>query len=271
MPASEERGKLEAELAEARAALVERPDDRERLIWVGRRLGYLWGYREAVDIFSRGIERFPEHAAFYRHRGHRWISLREFDKAIVDLEKAAELIRGKPDQIEPDGRPNGENKPLTTLGFNVSYHLPLAHYLKGDFERSLPAWRESMNHLGGHDDNLVAVTDWLYMTLRRLGRDEEAARLLEPIKPEMHIIANHAYHRRCLMYKGLPEPAQVLDVSQASDLDLATLGYGMGNWHFYIGRRDEAVKVWKRVVAGPHWPAFGFVAAEAELARLKER
>ena len=267
LPPGSDREKLDADLANAHKAVAADPDDPAKLVWVGRRLAYLWRYQDAIDAYSAAIQRHPDYAPLYRHRGHRYISLRRFDEAITDLKRAAELIKNRPDRTEPDGAPNTLDKPLTTTGFNVWYHLALAHYLKGDYEASLKGWRKTMKFTRRYDDNLVAVTDWMYMTLRRLGRDEEARGLLDPIRPDMDIIENYAYHRRLLMYKGLLQPADLLDENVASDLDLATLGYGLGHWHFVNGDSSRAVEIWRKVVAGKYWPAFGFIAAEAELAR----
>ena len=87
----------------------------------------------------------------------------------------------------------------------------------------------------------------------------------------MDIIENTAYHRRLLMYKGLIRPKELLDLEDATDLDLATLGYGLANWYLYNGDRQRAIEVFERVTSGPYWPAFGFIAAEVELARLRGR
>lgn len=118
------------------------------------------------------------------------------------------------------------------------------------------------------DANIVAVTDWKYMTLRRLGRHDEAAKLPEPIRADMEIIENRAYHRRLLMYKGVLKPEDLLATEGASDLDPATSGYGVGHWHLCNGDRGKAKEIFARVVAGPYWPAFGFIAAEVELERM---
>ena len=59
----------------------------------------------------------------YRHRGHRYITVAQFDRAIADFEKAVALIKGTPDEIEPDGAPNPTGKPRSTLHFNIWYHL----------------------------------------------------------------------------------------------------------------------------------------------------
>lgn len=255
--------KLNRSLSEAAAA----PDDLAKQVWPGRHLGYLWRMHEAIDYYTEQITKHPDYAPFYRHRGHRYISIRQFDKAIADLQRAAELIRDMPDEIEPDGMPNERNIPLTTTAFNVWYHLGLARYCKGDFEGALRAYRETMKFSQRHDDNLVATTYWMYMTLRRLGRSKAAAALLEPIRPDMTIIENEAYHECLLMYKGFLKPDVVLDPAAPGDLAFVTLGYGVGNWYFYNGEREKAAEIFRRVVATEHWPAFGFIAAEVDLAR----
>lgn len=261
--------KLEADLITARQLLTDAPDDPSRIVWVGRRLGYLWRINEAIDVYTSGIEEHPKYAALYRHRGHRQITLRRFDEAIDDLERAAALIRDVPDEIEPDGMPNARNIPLTTTAFNVWYHLALARYLKGDYAGALAAYRETMKHTRGISDNIVAVSDWMYLTLCRLGREDDARELLRGITQEMEMIENHAYHRRLLMYKGELPPTELIDLENASELDLATLGYGLGAWYLDKGNRGKAISIFERVTSGPYWPAFGFIASEVELARLR--
>ncbi|MFN2317440.1 MAG: tetratricopeptide repeat protein [Gemmatimonadales bacterium] len=254
-----------ARLEVARQLVFANPADPDALIWWGRRTAYLGRYRDAIAIFSAGIAAHPTDARMYRHRGHRWLSVREFDRAIADFDRAAALVRGKPDQVEPDGLPNARGIPTSTLQSNIWYHLALTHYVKGDFDKALPAWQEGMK-VSTNPDMMVATSYWLYMTLRRMGRDAEAARVLEPITRELDIIENTAYHRLMLLNKGLLTEA---DFAQASGdaLQDASTGYGLGNWHYYNGRRAEAFRVWERVLAGGNWASFGFIAAEAEVAR----
>jgi dipeptidyl aminopeptidase/acylaminoacyl peptidase/tetratricopeptide (TPR) repeat protein len=262
----EVRADREAKLAEARAAWEAAPDDADAVLWLGRRTAYLGRYREAVEIFSAGIAKHPEDARLYRHRGHRFLTLRDFDRAIADLATAARLVEGRPDEVEPDGLPNARNIPTSTLQSNIWYHLGLAHYLKGDFAKALAAYRECLK-VSTNPDMLAATTHWLYMTLRRLGREEEAARVLAPITADMDVIENRAYHRLLLMYKGELAPDD-LRRGADGDLDPPTLGYGLGNWHLYNGRREEAVRTFREVVVRGPWAAFGAIAAEADLKRL---
>ncbi len=270
-PSAEARATLEKNLAVARAEYDKDPNNADALIWLGRRLAYLGRYRDAIEIFSEGIRKHPKDARMYRHRGHRYITVRELERAIEDLSTAAALVAGKPDEIEPDGQPNARNIPTSTLNSNIYYHLALAHYLRGAFEPSLKAWRECERY-SKNPDMLVATSHWLYMTLRRLDRPGEARQVLDPISADMEIIENGSYHRLLLVYKGLEKADYALQKSIASGgLDAVTLGYGLGNWHLYNGRRDQAMAMFRELVEkhATQWPAFGYIAAEAELARMK--
>lgn len=101
---SEAARKIYAEkLSEAETAFQKDSSNADAIIWLGRRKAYPGNYKEAIDIFSRGIALHPKDARLYRHRGHRYITLRCFDKAITDFKKAAQLIKGQPDEVEPDG------------------------------------------------------------------------------------------------------------------------------------------------------------------------
>ncbi len=263
---ADRRKTLEADLAAARAAYDKDPADANAIIWLGRRTAYLGRFGEAVEIYTRGIEVHPEEARLYRHRGHRYITLRKFDLAIKDLEKAAELVADKPDQVEPDGQPNARNIPTSTLNSNIYYHLGLAHYLKADFPHAREAYRKCLE-FSKNPDMLVATTNWLYMTLQRMHLKEEAQRALDPITPDMDVIENQAYYRLLLLYKGT---APQESLKGARGIDAVTIGYAAGNMYLWAGASAEGVKVLKLLLDkhADQWPAFGYIAAEADVARL---
>lgn len=262
------REKLEANLAAAKVEYDRNPNDPEKIIWLGRRTAYLGRFREAIRIYSEGIAKHPRSHKLYRHRGHRYLTVREIDKAAADLEKAAQLIRGVPDEVEPDGAPNPKNIPTSTSHTNIWYHLGLAYYLKGDFEKALRCYRESMT-FAKNDDMRAATADWMYMTLRRLGRNKEAQKLLATIREDMNIIENFPYFNRLLLYKGQKTPESLLNTEGSNATEIATLGYGVGNWFLYTGNKEKAREIFEKVVAGTAWPAFGHLATEAELKRLR--
>jgi TolA-binding protein len=262
---------MEKDLAAAQAAFDTDPSSAEAAIWLGRRTAYLGRYRDAIRIFSAAIEKHPSDARMYRHRGHRYISVRGLDNAVADLSKAATLVEGRPDEVEPDGQPNAKNIPTSTLKTNIYYHLGLARYLKGEFAPAADAYRLCMTH-SKNADVQVATAHWQYMTLRRLGREAEAAAVLAPITADMAVIENDSYHRLLMMYKGATAAGVLLDASTAEALDAVTIGYGVANWHLYNGRKEDARAILANLVdkyAETQWAGFGYIAAEADLARLR--
>jgi len=266
---AETRKEMEAQLDAARRRFEAKPNDSGARIWLGRRLAYLGRFSDAIEVYSEGIKKFPWDARFHRHRGHRYITLREFDLAIRDFEKAAKLIKGKPDEVDPDGQPNLRNIPTSTLHFNIWYHLGLSYYLRGRNQRAVNSYRECLR-VSKNPDALVATSHWLYMTLRRMNRAGEAAKVLEPIREGMEIIENHGYYRLLLMYKGKIPPEDLLaeTLKQDGSAGSTSILYGIGNWYLHNGRRDEALKIFRQMVNGDQWTSFGYVAAEADLKRL---
>ncbi|MEO7361621.1 MAG: hypothetical protein ABI120_14925 [Gemmatimonadaceae bacterium] len=264
------KAQLEVDLAAAKRAHGAAPNDADSIIWYGRRLGYLERFQEAIAVFGDGIAKHPDDSRLYRFRGHRYISVREFDKAIADLSRAAELIKGQADAPEPDGAPNALGIPTSTQHGNIYYHLALAYYLKADYAASLTAWDEALR-IANNDDTRIAVNDWRYMTLRRQGRENDANALLKSVNKNLKIIENTAYFRRMLMYKGELPADSLLSPNESDPLQYVTQGYGVGNWYLANGDSTKAFAIFDKVTSSDYWAAFGFIAAEADLARRKSQ
>lgn len=235
----------------------------ENLIWYGRWTAYKGNYREAILIFSEGIEKFPNDARFYRHRGHRYITIREFERAVADFKKAAELMHDKPDETEPDGMPNAMNIPVSTLKSNIYYHLGLSFYLLNDLPNAEKAFRDCIE-LNTNDDNLVSATHWYYMILKLQGKNEEAWKAVENIHPTMNVIENMAYHKLCLLYKGQKSVADFMNEENKLLMNEA-VEFGIGNYYRYNGNSKKAGQVFNRILNGSNWASFGYIAAEAEI------
>ena len=251
---------------EARIAYEKDTTNIDLLIWYGRRTAYLGNYKDAIAIYSKGIQMFPGDARLYRHRGHRYISVREFDKAIADLERGAKLIKDTANEIEPDGMPNAMNIPVSTLHGNIWYHLGLAYYLKHQYDKAFWAYlncRES----GNNPDNLVSSTHWLYMIQRRLGNKESADSLLLPIELDMEVIENKNYYDLCKFYKGLisvDSLTRTKDLSAASD----AVSYGLANWYLYEGLQTQGMELLIDITERDSWSSFGYIAAESDLIKM---
>jgi tetratricopeptide (TPR) repeat protein len=233
-------------VVEAEKALAADPKNMELLIALGRAQASVWRYRDAIATYTRGLAIDPKNAMLYRHRGHRYITLRMFDKAVKDLELAAKL---------------------NDRDFDIWYHLGLAHYLTGNFKKAANAY-ERCRAVAEKDDSLIAVSDWLYMTYRRQEKDYEAAQVLERITMNMKVVENKSYYDRLLMYKGFKRESEIMG-DKMTDLEIATVGYGIGNWHLCNDDKVKARALFQKITDGKYWPAFGFIAAETELKRMR--
>ncbi len=181
------------------------------------------------------------------------------------------MIDGSVDNIEPDGIPNTQGIPVSSLHTNIWYHLGLTYYLKGMYEESLEAFIKGMDALA-LEDNFVSCGHWVYMNLRLLKRDEDAKKVTDKVHKKMKIIENHYYHKIMLMYKGEISPEELLELaSEEGDLANAAIGYAVGNWYFYNGKKEKAKTIFEEVVSLDNWATFGYIAAEADLKRIEKK
>jgi tetratricopeptide (TPR) repeat protein len=230
-------------VVEAGRKLAAAPNDVQAIIALGRAQVGVLRLRDAVNTYSRGIKLAPQDAMMYRWRGHRYISLRQFDRAVADLERASRL----------DGK-----------RFDIWYHLGLAYYLQGRYADAAGAY-EKAYQVSDKDDSRIASSDWLYMSLRRQGKEAAAKQALDRITPDMKVVEDKMYFDRLLFYKGLKKEADIFHAG-LDDRQKATIGYGIGNWHLYNGNAARAKETFEKVLTSKEWAAFGFIASEKELA-----
>ncbi len=271
MPVLSEKTKdiFNQQLKEARTTVDLFPTDYNAVIWYGRRLAYLGHYYDAIKVYENAIAMDPENAIAYRHRGHRWLTLRCFDKAIADFEKAGSLIQGKMDIVEPDGLPNAQNIPTSTLQSNIWYHLGLAYFIKRDYPKALKAYQKCLD-VSRNADMYVAALNWYFITLLKLGKKEEAENLLTSLDPEITLIESQDYHQILMLYFNKEKVEQVETyLNERKDLSLLSFGFGLGNYLQELGRCEDARKVFIKILDANQWSSFGFIAAEKELQQLK--
>ncbi|PCE66443.1 tetratricopeptide repeat protein [Sediminicola luteus] len=245
--------------AEAR---YEKDPSADNLIWLGRRMGYLGDYAKAITLFSKGVAEFPDDARFYRHRGHRYITLRQYDYALADFDKGITLIQGTDDVIEPDGIPNDANIPVSSLHTNLYYHKGVAHYLKNEMQAAEKAFSHGLA-ISTNDDMRVAYINWLYLIKKRLDKNEAAKEILFSINTDQEIIENTAYHKNLLFFKGVLTQKQ-LNPEKAN----AATKYAYANALYFQGDITKSKAALKQIVAQDHWTAFAYMAAEADLSRM---
>src|SRR5690349_15635367 len=78
-------------IARATTALAADPQNVDKIIALGVAQSGARQFREAIETFSKGMMIAPTNPMLYRWRGHRYLSVREFDKAKADLERGLAL------------------------------------------------------------------------------------------------------------------------------------------------------------------------------------
>jgi tetratricopeptide (TPR) repeat protein len=152
------------------------------------------------------------------------------------------------------------------------YHLGLSHYFMGEFDQAAASFGKARD-LAKSDDSLIDCSNWLYVSLRRAGKEQEAAQVLTRITPDVKNTEPHLlfYLRLLHFYQGkltekevLPAPAAGPDDLEG-ELSFNTVTYGVGNWRLYHGDRAPATELFRKVVDGEAWNSWGFIGSETEL------
>ena len=239
----------------ARAAVEKDPENAELWMELGLAYANLGYYREATECYSHAISINPFDWRFYRHRAHRFISCNLFQDGAADFTIATRL---------------------NPKDWNCWYHLGLAYFLLEDYEHALEAYKTCYS-LNKTLDDLCACTDWYWMTLKRLGRDEEAQALIDKVEPwmgkDLGEMDGLGYFNRIMVYKGINPPESLRP--QAGDdnkaLRIVTQGFGLANYYHIIGEEEKSVAMLKEVIetaAASRWySAFGCLAAHVDVKR----
>lgn len=231
-------------IARAEGALAADPRNVERIIQLGLAQSGARQFREAIETLTRGLAIAPNNPVLYRWRGHRFLSVRELDRAMDDL------VRG--------------NR-LDSTNYGVLYHLGIVRFGRGDFTGAAAAFERAQPRAPDAGE-LAGATDWLWMSLSRAGRTTQAKAMLDR-RPDS-LPTTNAYAQRLRLYRGLTSPDSVFTPADTGDVAVATLSYGIGNWYLVRGDTTRARGWFERSVRSGGWPAFGFIISEIELRRL---
>jgi len=106
-------------IARARQALAAEPRSVERIVQLGLAQSGARQFREAIATFTRGLALAPDDPVLLRWRGHRYLSVREFDRARADLTRGFRL---------------------DSTSYGILYHLGVLRYVRGDFAGAADAF-----------------------------------------------------------------------------------------------------------------------------------
>jgi len=233
-------------IARAQAALTADPKNVQRFIDLGVAQSGARQFREAIQTFTKAMAIEPNNAMLYRWRGHRYLSVRELDKAQADLTKGLKL---------------------DSTNYGILYHLGIVRFARGDFAGAARLFARAQPHAPDAGE-LAGSTDWLWMSLMRAGRKADAEAMLAR-RPDS-LPMDNAYTRRLKLYRGEIGPDAVITPADTADVQAATLAYGLGNWYLVRGDTARAKTYFERSVKSGGWPGFGFIMSEVELRRVKK-
>lgn len=233
-------------------------------------LGYLYvnagKYQGAIELYTRGLEEFPNSFKLLRHRGHRFINVRQLEKAIVDLEKALELL-GKENSDVYQYRLSGER--FGTYEHWIWYHIALYHYLNEDYAKAAEAYEICVT-TATNNEVLIGAVDWLYNAYQKNGEPEKAVEALKYVPDDIESRQNYPYYQRVMLYKGLRNPNDIIDLDKPGEewngLDM-TNGYGVGNWYKWQGDEETAQLIYDNILKTPFWGAWAYVVTDREQSR----
>lgn len=233
-------------IARAAAALNADPKNTELIIALGVAQSAARQYREAILTFTQGIALTPDNAMLYRWRGHRNLSVREFESANADLTRGLQL---------------------DSTNYGILFHLGVLRFSQGHFAEAADLFAKAQPRApdGGE---LAGSTDWLWMSLARAGRIDEANAMLATHPDTLPAPPGYAYVSRLKLYRGELTPETLFSPADTADVQIATLNYGLGNWYMVRGDTTNAIAAFERAVQSGGWPGFGFIVSEQELKRL---
>src|ERR1044071_9152201 len=118
-------------VARAEKALAADPRNVALIIQLGVAQSGVRRYREAIETFTKGLAIAPNDPMLYRWRGHRYLSVWEFDRAMEDLSRGFKL---------------------DSTNYGILYHLGIVRFVRGDFAGAADWLRMSLMRAGKSAD-----------------------------------------------------------------------------------------------------------------------
>ena len=227
---------LSDKVKEINKQLEQNPENSE--LWIKRGLALVEQnlMREAVESYSKALCLDPFNWLGYRNRAHRHLSCWEFQEACSDFTMSTRLV---PNTVD-------------------------IHEMLGEYEKAVEAYKTCYSLARG--DDIITTTGWYWSTLMRLGRKEEAEKVLAPITKDMQFEeSREAYFSTLRMFKGWVSPEESEKLCDMDDCkDKFTRLYAISNYYYITGDMENSNRVIDRILteAGPEWwMVFGYLAA----------
>lgn len=236
---------LDPLVLEAEANAKANPLDPEAWVRYGRALRRQQMHREAIAAYCMGLSYNPFYPLLYRHRAHAYINIHQYREAAATFEIALRL--------DP-------------TNWDCWYHQGLAYYLMGDYKRAERSLRACFDL-----EDEMAARDWLWLTLTRLGKNEEAAAVVACVNPGEEDKHHKGYYNRVLVYAGKKSAEEVLALAENMDEHMyATYSYGIARWYIAASQEEKALPILRRIAENESWSGFAEQAARIDYHQMKQ-
>lgn len=255
----------------ARAMFANNPTSVSTQLALARSLVSVGRFREAVETIGVGIEGAPLDARLYRLRGELLLWLRELPLAIKDLRRVPPSRTSQaafPDIVELPG----EAATVAMLEYQRLLLLGFAQYCDGRFKEARESFLKAIPAAGDADE-LARLLLWTWFAVRRTGRLQESRLVLEAVDSTWLAKSDRPEVKLLLVYKGfLPADSLRHWATARSDTLRALSSYAVGYLYALDPARREDAELWlANARTARNWATMPYLAAEAELARLRRR
>ena len=244
-----------------------------RATWYARLLGYQGLPKDAIDVLTVALKKYPDAPKLLRHRAHRYFSIREFDKSIEDGLRAAKLYENKPLEREKLG-PFPASPDV--VQFYTYYHLGQAYFAKHDFDNAAK-WFRRAGEIGegtGGPPDVTASLYWEYLSLARGTRYAEAKQLLKSYDVDLYDLRDNPegnnYFDGIQLFKKLRDPLDFYserDTGKAfsnSDGIKSSTSYSLAQYYILRAEYDLAKPHLRKAMEISTWSFFARIQAESD-------
>ena len=212
-------------------------------------------WKDAVKCFSRCININPFNPEYYFRRGRKYVSMDEWPKALADFTMATRLET----EVGP-----------------MWHYRGVANFFLEKYEEAIECFMRSIEVNIKYDGDLIPPSvDWAWMAYQKLGRRDDALKVLEYVNEGTKIAkSDNDYKRRVMLYKGIENPDEFYaDVNRENDLLGMAEIYGLANYYLYIeGNVKRNVELLEEVLAYKTWHhSFAYKLALIEINQNKAK
>jgi tetratricopeptide (TPR) repeat protein len=256
----------------AREAVQRDSSDLAAWLRLGRRTSEMGRLRDAMGVYTSAAGIHFTDPRIWRQRGEVLLKLRYLDAAIADLRKAGLLALNQPKFLEVvlGAGDSLAARDVTSLQYQVPMLLGFALYCKGNYPAAAEVLAEATKAALTPDEQARALL-WLFFAVRRIGDGSGAARVLSLVRPELSESAQLPDITLLQGYQGTFPSDSIRKRALARIGPEGTLfSYGIA---YVLLLKPEAradAELWlQRARSGADWTALPYLAAEADLARLR--